>query len=585
MPAQPSSLSQRFSAFLAREVVRLWPAETREWGLAFEAELPEITTPLASLRWAIGGIMLLARERWKSFLRGFGRPIGVPAGSPLETHVRNSSRVPRTPRLVTLFLFLASAAILLHPDVRSCIRMSLRTLSSGQGGAFSNFNWNWQPSHWASVRRLFKEAETNRDPKLLALLSLLSTDNDERLRLSDEAIQKDSSLTWLDYEQFRSQEHTFVLPESRLERLQKWDPGNGASRTLAAQAAAYRAGEEGGSVLWPKWHYVIQGSGLNRAYIPKPGPIRMDEGPPPDAQWLSAMDAVYTAPKYDSYVDREFDLIRYVTQKYGVRDPDITLYLLASSSIPNLMSLKSYNNWLLAQSQRREQAGDRAGALADARKALTFSQRMWLGRKGIIELLIADSLGIKACERLQALLKEPGQAEEASLVAFQKAEWNADIERSRFAVGLRDWGMEQTATWAGTTILLATVMILATSLVSCVSILALWLKRNAVDARGRSLVFLSWALDAAPVILLGACAVVYLSYQPFARTYHAYFTTREPISDFDGLFAAGSVTHVLPSSVTHVLTPLLFWTITTAGLTLLAAFLLVRMVARRLRHT
>jgi len=571
MPEQSLSLSQRFSAALARKIVELWPDETKEWGLAFEAELPEITTPLTSLRWAIGGIMLLARERWKSFFRSFGRPIGVTAGSPLETQVRNSSRVPRTPRFVTLFLFLASAAILLHPDVRSCIRMSFRSLSDGIRSY--NLVWVWGPSQWGSVRPLFKEAETNRDPKLLAFLSLLSADNDERLRLSEEAIQKDPSLTWLDYEQFRNQPHTFVLPESRLERLQKWDPGNGAFLVLAAYAAAYRAGEEWGSVQWPKPQYV-QKTGLSQ----------MNEAPP-DAQWLSAMDAVYTAPEYDSYVDREFDLIRDVTQKYGVRDPDITFYILESHNISNLMTLKSYNNWLLRQSERKEQAGDGAGALADARKALTFSQRMSLGQTSIIELLTAESLGIKACERLQALLKEPGQAGEASLVAFQKAEWNAGIERSRFAVSLRDRGNAETATWAGTTILLASVLILVTGLVSCVSILALWLKRNAVDARGRSLVFLSWALDAAPVILLGACAVVYLSYQPFARTYHAYFTAHERVRDFEGLLVAGSVTHFFPSSVTHVITPLLFWTITTAGLSLLAAVLLVRMAARRLRHT
>ena len=235
--------------------------------------------------------------------------------------------------------------------------------------------WEW-PSQWSSVRRLFKEVETNPDPKLLALLSLLSRDSDERLRLSEEAIQKDPSLTWLDYEQFRNQEHAFVLPESRLERLQKWDPGNGAFLELAARAAAYRAGEEWGTVQWPKWQYLVQKDDSVRAYMQKSGPLRMNEGPPPVAQWLSAMDAVYTAPKYDSHLDNEFDLIRDVTQKYGVRDPDITLYLLASHNIPNLMSLKSYNRCLLGQSERKEQVGDRAGALADARKALSFSQRM-----------------------------------------------------------------------------------------------------------------------------------------------------------------------------------------------------------------
>lgn len=62
MAAQPLSLSQKLSAFLARRIVWLWPRETKEWGLAFEAELPEITTPLASARWVMGGAVLLARE-------------------------------------------------------------------------------------------------------------------------------------------------------------------------------------------------------------------------------------------------------------------------------------------------------------------------------------------------------------------------------------------------------------------------------------------------------------------------------------------------------------------------------------------
>jgi hypothetical protein len=280
----------------------------------------------------------------------------------------------------------------------------------------------------------------------------------------------------------------------------------------------------------------------------------------------------------------EFELIRDVTQKYGLQDPDISFYILEAHHIPNLMNLRSYNNWLLSQSSTKEQAGDRIGARADARKALHFSQLMWLGQKSTIEALIAESMGIKACKRLRALLKEQGQAGEASLVAFQQAGWNADLERTGFARGSRDRGNQQSTVWAGMTILLATLVILLASTVSCVSLLVLWLKRTAVDARGRFLVFLSWGLDAAPVVLLGACSVIYLAYHPFARTYHAYFSAQQPISDFEGLFDAGTVTHVLPGPVTQVLTPVLLWTVATVGLSLLAALLLIRMFARRLRQ-
>jgi hypothetical protein len=134
------------------------------------------------------------------------------------------------------------------------------------------------------------------------------------------------------------------------------------------------------------------------------------------------------------------------------------------------------------------------------------------------------------------------------------------------------------------TILLATFLIPLTILVSCASVLALWLKRLSVEARSLFLVFLSWALDAAPIVLLGACSAIYLAYQPFAQTFSAYFSAEQPTGNFEGLFEEGSVTHVLPYSVTRVATPVLFWTIATVALSALAAFLLIRMFARRLRQ-
>ena len=47
---------------VARAIVRVWPAETREWGQAFAAELPAAETAGATATWLIGGLMLLLRE-------------------------------------------------------------------------------------------------------------------------------------------------------------------------------------------------------------------------------------------------------------------------------------------------------------------------------------------------------------------------------------------------------------------------------------------------------------------------------------------------------------------------------------------
>src|SRR5215469_14625875 len=52
---------------------RALPDETKEWGRAFAAELPEIQTPFESLHWLIGGIMLLRRERLRHAVKSLAR--------------------------------------------------------------------------------------------------------------------------------------------------------------------------------------------------------------------------------------------------------------------------------------------------------------------------------------------------------------------------------------------------------------------------------------------------------------------------------------------------------------------------------
>src|SRR5215831_15695889 len=125
MPTPSLSLSQRLSAFLARGIVRLWPAETREWGRAFEAELPEITTPLASVCWVVGGAVLFAKESLRSFLKSLWRPLGVPASDDSSFLSNGSGPAPRLPRALAGFLLLASLAMLCLPEVRASLGSSV----------------------------------------------------------------------------------------------------------------------------------------------------------------------------------------------------------------------------------------------------------------------------------------------------------------------------------------------------------------------------------------------------------------------------------------------------------------------------
>jgi hypothetical protein len=245
MPEESISAWQRAAAFLARIIVRLWPDQAKTWGRAFQAELSEIPDPVASARWLVGGLMLLTREWWRSFVEGLARPIGVPPGGPQEIPGKNWTLSPRTPLWATVLLLLATATIVTHPEMRETFSNVWR----------KNTNPNLEPADWHSVKKLRKEAEINRDPQLLAWLSLLATDSADRIRLSEEAIEKDSSLTWLDYQQAllpsHDPRHRHYLGMDRLERLQRWDPDNAVPQQPIEKVVATAMGMKAGAKLQP----------------------------------------------------------------------------------------------------------------------------------------------------------------------------------------------------------------------------------------------------------------------------------------------------------------------------------------------
>src|SRR6185369_14037043 len=170
-----NALQQKWNsiaAFGVSTIVRLWPEETKDWARAFAAELPEIEGFSESVRWLLGGVMLLTRERFRHFLKSLGRPAGLGATDPLGAVIKSSRRVPRTPRVVTAMLLGASLAILLHPEA------------------------------WSTFHDLQRKAAETGDARLLALLSLLNHNNSDRARLGSEAIAKDPSFIWLAYRYF-----------------------------------------------------------------------------------------------------------------------------------------------------------------------------------------------------------------------------------------------------------------------------------------------------------------------------------------------------------------------------------------------
>jgi hypothetical protein len=319
MSTNTPKLDLRIAPTLARAIVRVWPQATREWGQAFAAELPAAETSQAAFAWLIGGLMLLLREWLKHAWRSLGRPIGADTGGTPAAFTPRYSRTPRTPLWLILVLTLSSVALLFHPEVRQALR-NLRYAYTGS---------DWNSADWSSVKKLRRISKSNRDPQLLALLSLLTDDDQERLQLSEEAIEKDPSLAWLDYEQSLLPLNDFsrqrYLSRQRLERLINWDPQNAVPHLLAAEVISNPQRRES----------------FDAVMLGKPKTDWKNKiAPNPD--WNSEMHAAFSAPKYDSYMVPLVELIRNVSSRFSVNDPDIAVELLMRKRLPQYDVLRAY---------------------------------------------------------------------------------------------------------------------------------------------------------------------------------------------------------------------------------------------------
>lgn len=549
----------RAAQSVARVLVRVWPAETRDWGLAFEAEFSAIETHGAAISWLIGGVMLFLREWWKHLWRVLGRPLGANAEQSQGSFTKHYSRLPRTPLWLMLLIMLSSAALLLHPEVWQALG-SLRSVYS---------HTEWEPSQWSSVKKLRKISTSNRDPQLLALLSLLSNDEEERMRLSEEAIEKDSSLTWLDYEQSLlpmsnlSQQH--YLPAARLDRLLKWDPQNAVPHLLAAEVISKPARSDAFDALT---------RGQTGA--------AWEKSSAQDPKWISEMNAAFSVPKYDSYTAQTTELVQSASSKFAVRDPDIALFVLSRKRIMQFDVVRAYSNILMERGAVLEKAGDKNSSIAVYSQVLQFAQRMLLGRTIPSEEYFAQGIGEQACEKLEALYQLDGRKDAASLVAFQLAKWRAERDPKL----LRDVPLHyrqaqwNSIAWSGLLINLGGLALLIAGPLALLSFLYVyWRRKISLQDRGRIDFWASIFADGAPWLLLASCMLIYFAYHPYARVCEAFMKGGLFSPDIESFLAAALSPRALPDQEL-IRDPYSLWFGATAILCLVVVFLLWRLTIR-----
>jgi hypothetical protein len=563
MSATPTKLNQQF----ARAIVRVWPAESREWGQALAAELPAVESASAATSWLIGGLMLLFREWLKHAWRALGRPIGSKAET--ETSAAFTplfSRTPRTPLWLMLALTLASVALLLHPEVHQ----ALEKLHCAYGGDSC-----WNTENWSSVAKLESIAKSNRDPQLLALLSMLSSKHEERLALSNEAIQKDPSLAWLDYEAsheiWPDLDWRVPFPKERVERLQKWDPQNSVSHILAAELLAQPAELE-------QFDAIVHGKQIPDAAK------RLVANP----AWISEMHAAFTAPKYDDYATQALALTRSVSARFSVHDPQIAQYVLRISREPRFDIAEAYIQYVVNRGAALEKSGNTPQALAAYSEMMQFAQRIALNAKTPSDGYLAREIGGTAGEKLAPLYASLGRDNEASMVSLQLEQWKAEHDLKFFRdVPLRYRGSEfNSLAWSGLLINLAGLSLLVILPLALISVLYVFSRRKtALEQRGFTDFLASLCADAAPWLLLTSSVLIYFTYHPYARMYAEFLRGGPGAPDMQSFLAAMLVPYAMPDNFRFLRDPISQWSALIAALCILLVFFLWRMTLRRAKST
>lgn len=560
MAPQSLSLSQKLSAFLARKIVWLWPKETKEWGLAFEAELPEIAAPFASARWVMGGAALLARESFRSFLKSLWRPLGVAAPRDPSVFAGTGGPAPRLPRLFAgLFLF-ASLAMLCLPDVRASLGSSMLFRRSKIHEYFLERN----------IQNLREKARSNHDPQLLAFLSLALWYEKDHLALADEAIRRDPTLTWVDYSTawwfWSDTDQSHFLSDERIARSQAFDPQNAAPLLLTAMLISHPLMAHADTS-----HDTLEEHAWEREIAKNPA-------------WVAAMDRAFSAPQFHDYSAQQVDLVRQVRARYHISEPEIVLdALYATYKINDYSNIEAYSRFLVQRGDEAAQRKDWSRAIEDYEKVEQFAERI-PGGVAYRQASVAR-IGGPAAKKLLAAFQALGRTADAEIAARKLARW--DDASDKFQSALQQIGSEKSRkSWskterAGVLINLAVLLITGVFPVAAAALLSVGFAASLSQRIfGRLYRLVCLAADAAPVALVLSFALLLFVYHPYAHPF-------QNVQSREGLIAATRVAFELPRAVWLVLFDTIythgryyFWVGLTGLLPLLVFFLIYRMVPK-----
>jgi hypothetical protein len=466
-------------------IVRLWPAGSRSWALAIQAELPEITTTRESLLWLRGGFMSLVQAWWSHILFGA---------------TDEASAVSKRAGMTT-------AAVLL---VVATVAFMLPGMPQGFMAVVDAWRGWSADQEVARLKKMGRQAELTRDANTLAFVAIHLPYSAEKNRWADRAVSLDPKLTWI---YFQMQFFGGIKPpadpdfDGHVAQLEKWDRQNAVPFLMEANRISV-----------PQEEFTNEGD--YEARLAK------------NDAWLSAMDKAFRADHFDDYALRRFELDLSVQEQYRQSRPMNLASSLFASRIPNLMDVRIYADWLLHQGDRLQASGDAAGASACYWRVARFAQRMVLDSRDVpIKRLIALSIAEPSFEKLRDIANRDGKMDEGAYASYEIV----NIQSALTAMRQRRFAEpEQSAVWSALMLHASAILIGLMALLSAIS--ALWLMFPMGRTQTKPSAFTRWLLAISrfsAVSLVCATVVFYTHYVPVLRALRtASATNPETLHDF-----------------------------------------------------
>lgn len=480
------TLLRRLAEALLSAALAIAPGDTLDWGQAMLGELRHVEGNWSAFFWSLGSAGVLAKHAFVALIFGANRPT-VPSGGELFSK-ENSMR--KTALSVIASCVAASLLFFLAPVFRQAFQVSL-----AQWHDVLNVTpkWTGEESN-PGLEALARKAEQNHDAEALAFVAGSIRNRSESVRLADEAVRLDPTLTWI-YGALAVQWSSFPELDRWIPILEKYDPQNGLPHLIAAE----------------------------RIDIEQVDQKRVAHGAAEKPQaWKDAMSAAFQSARLDTYVDRAKELDRRVLVRYHIDDPFDVSTEHDWYAVPSYAASDSsrYAQLLLETGKALEASGDRKAAFGRYSSVVRFAQLM--GRNG--SFLMAERLH-DAYVRLASLSEKGGDHEEAQLYAFLAGPpdraINEELAYLRANLGPRDGPR-----WSASTARVSGVALLMSGAVLFVCAISVLVRRRslrlaALQPTGRTLAL---GVGAAVTALL-SCGFLYASYRPYAETVHRFLRT------------------------------------------------------------